>query len=276
MKKDLYSIEGKVLKQVELPKQFNEPVRHDLIKRAVLAIHSSKRTPYGADPEAGKRSSSILSKRRRRYRGSYGRGISRSPRKVLTKRGSQFYFVGAFATNTVGGRRSHPPKSGKKWLLDINKKERRKAIRSALAATINESLVKARGHKVEKIPSIVESKIENISKTKEIKQVLFSLGLKEELLRVSKKKVRAGRGKLRGRKYKVKTGPLLVVSKNCPLEKSAVNMLGVDVCQIKDINAELLAPGTIPGRLTVYTEDALKILEEKKLFTNEKVREDKK
>ena len=88
MKKDLYSIEGKVLKQIELPKQFNEPVRHDLIKRAVLAIHSSKRTPYGADPEAGKRSSSILSKRRRRYRGSYGKGISRSPRKVLTKRGS--------------------------------------------------------------------------------------------------------------------------------------------------------------------------------------------
>jgi len=32
---------------------------------------------------------------------------------------------------------------------------------------------------------------------------------------------------------------------------------GVDVCRVAALNVELLAPGTHPGRLTVWTEDAI-------------------
>ena len=39
--------------QVELPFVFNEPVRDDLIKRAVHALQANARQPYGADPRAG-------------------------------------------------------------------------------------------------------------------------------------------------------------------------------------------------------------------------------
>ena len=53
---------------------------------------------------------------------------------------------GAEAPNTVGGRRAHPPKAEKEWELKINSKERKKAFRSALAATAQESYVSARGH----------------------------------------------------------------------------------------------------------------------------------
>ena len=53
---------------IELPAQFVEPVRPDLVKRAVEAIQSHKRQAYGADPEAGMRHSANVSKRRRKYR----------------------------------------------------------------------------------------------------------------------------------------------------------------------------------------------------------------
>ena len=42
-----------------------------------------------------------------------------------------------------------------------------------------------------------------------------------------------------------------------PLERSVRNLPGVDVCRVAALNVELLAPGTHPGRLTVWTEDAI-------------------
>jgi large subunit ribosomal protein L4e len=202
--------------------------------------------------------------------------MARTPRKTLWHRGTQFGWVGAFAPNTVGGRRAHPPKASKDWSMNINIKERRKAIRSALAATINEALVKKRGHIFKELPTVLDSKIESINKTKKVKDLLVKLGLEKELERASVKKVRAGRGKMRGRRYKRRKGPLLVVSKSCPLEKAAKNIPGLDICIIKNINAELLAPGAVPGRLTIYSEDAISKLSKLKLFTNNIVKEDKK
>lgn len=274
MKAKLKSIDGKSGKEMVLPKQFNEPVRNDIIKLAVLSLQSIKRQPYGAKPGAGMRASAELSRRRHNYRGSYGLGISRVPRKIMSRRGTRMNWVGAFAPGTVGGRRAHPPKAEKIWEKKINKKERRKAIRSALSATVIAELVKKRGHLINDYPLIIEDKFENLEKTKEVRQVLEILGLKEELKRCSVRKIRAGKGKSRGRKYKTKKGPLLVVSKDCKLMKSASNILGVDVEIVNNLNAELLAPGTMPGRVSIYTESAIKKLEEDRLFTNNPVKKE--
>ena len=92
------------------------------------------------------------------------------------------------------------------------------------------------------------------------------LGLEKELERVSEKKVRAGKGKSRGRKYKKKNGPLIVVSKKDKLSRAAVNILGIDVVDVKSLNAELLAPGAKAGRLTLWTKGAIHILEKDNLF----------
>lgn len=250
-----------------LPRQFSEPYRPDLIRRAVLALQSAARQRYGASPEAGLRHSSKLSKRRRKYRGCYGFGISRVNRKILSRRGMRMFWVGAFSPQTVGGRRSHPPKAEKILTQKINCKENQKAIRSAIAATILKEVVKSRGHKVPNdYPFVLSSEVEKISKTKEVKQMLKTLGLNEELSRSLIKKVRAGFGKIRGRKYRKRKGILFVVSDNCPLIKAAQNVPGTEAAVVKTLNAELLAPGAMPGRITLWTEKALERLEKEKLF----------
>ncbi len=268
MESKILDLENNEKGKINLPKQFEEALRPDLIKRAVLAIMSHKRQSYGAKPEAGKRASVRISKRRHDYRGSYGFGISRVPRKILSRRGTRMNWQGAFAPGTVGGRRAHPPKSEKILWQKINKKERKKAIRSAISATINKELVKKRGHKIKyNYPLIIDSAIENIDKTKKVKDILIKLGLKEELERCEKKKIRAGKGKSRGRKYKKKKGPLIIVSEDCKLTKSACNIPGMDICKVKNINVGLLAPGAVPGRLTLWSKKAVEILEKEKLFT---------
>ncbi len=249
-----------------LPAQFDERVRPDLIKRAVISLRTKRRQPYGSKPEAGMRHSSRISKRRRDWRGSYGMGISRVPRKVMIRRGSRFNWTGATIPSTVGGRRAHPPKAERNWEEKINKKERQKSIRSAIAATVLPEHVEKR-HKLPKdYPFILSSEIEDITKTSEIMKIMTDLGLEEELERVKQKKIRSGKGKMRGRKYSKKKGPLVVVSEECPLVKAARNIEGVDVVPVRELNAELLAPGTVPGRLTLWTEKAIDVLKEEELF----------
>ncbi len=271
MKLTIKTADNKTKGSIELPEQFNEPVRTDIIKRAVLAIQSRKRQPYGADPEAGKRASAYVSKRRHSYKSTYGIGQSRTPRKVMSFRGSRFNWVGAFAPQTVGGRRAHPPKASKIWELLINKKERRKAIRSAMAATIIKEIVKERGHKIpEDYPFAIADELQEINKTNELIKALVNLGFKEELERAAEKKIRAGKGKRRGRKYKTKKSLLIVTSKECPLIKAAENITGIEAVTAEELNAELLAPGTMPGRATLYTESAIKKIKEEQLFMNKR------
>tara|TARA_Y100000310_G_scaffold342247_1_gene444619 strand:- start:27115 stop:27921 length:807 start_codon:yes stop_codon:yes gene_type:complete len=267
MKLDILDTTKKKTGEIDLPKQFDEDIRQDLVSRAVLALQSSKILPYGATPEAGKRSSANLSKRRRKYRGMYGFGISRTPRKVLSRRGTRMYWVGAVSPNTIGGRRAHPPKSEKKFVKKINKKERKLAIRAGISATVVSDLVKKRGHIVpENYPFILDKKFEDLSKTREVMQSLNAFGLSKELERVDKKIIRSGKGKHRGRKYKTKKGPLIVVSKQGKIMKAADNIPGIEIINVKNLNASVLAPGEVPGRLTLWTTGAIETLEKEKLF----------
>ncbi len=269
MKLDVYNFEGKKESTIELPQEFEKELRPDLIKRAVLYLQSLFRQPYGAKEKAGMRHSADLSRRRRKYRGSYGKGISRVPRKILSRRGLNFVWVGAVAPGTVGGRRAHPPKAEKVWAKKINKKERRQAILSALNAALNKDLVVERGHKVpENYPFAIINDFEKVSKTKDAVKILESLGFKEELERAKVKKVRAGKLKNRGRPYKKKKSLLIVVSENCAVKDALSNVPGVDVVRVDELNALLLAPGTHYGRATLFTDKALELLKEKKLFLN--------
>jgi large subunit ribosomal protein L4e len=250
-----------------LPAQFAETVRPDLIKRAVEVIWSHERQPYSADPRAGKKASAKLSRRRREYRGSYGHGISRVPRKILSRNGTQMNWVAAFAPGTVKGRPAHPPVASKDWQQKINDKERRKAIRSALAATVNRHLVMQHGYALPAhYPFIISNAFESLDKTSAVEQALNTLGLDQELVRASRKKIRAGKGKARGRKYRTATGPLIVVGGECRLLKAAKNLAGVDVKNVARLNASVLAPGAVPGRLTLFTLNAIEKLTKEKLF----------
>lgn len=248
MKTNIYSLANTKQEAIDLPIQFLEPVRKDLIKRAVLAMQSHRYQPYGTDPRAGTRQGRTTSKRRRKFSTVYGTGSSRVRRKAMWRRGSQFGWVGAFIANAVKGRAAFPPNAEKVIKEKINKKERKKAIRSAIAASEFK---------------IVEDKLESIAKTKEFLNALIRLGYEKDL---GSRKIRAGKGKMRGRKYKTRKAPLVVVSKDCPTIKAGRNLLGLDIVEVQNLNAELLAPGTLPGRKAIWTKSAVDRLEKERLF----------
>ena len=267
MKLDVLDATSNKIGELRLPSQFEEDFRPDLIQRAVLAVQSHKRQVYAASQEAGKRASAKLSRRRRDYRGSYGIGISRVPRKIMSRRGTRMNWVGAFAPGTVGGRRAHPPKSKKILYKKINAKEKAKAIRSAISATISKEAVAGRGHLIpNNYPFILDEGFELIKKTKDVIEAFKKLGLENEIFRLEEKVIRAGKGKSRGRKYRRKKGLLIVVSKKNNLIEAVSNISGIDVVDVKSLNAELLAPGTKAGRLTLWTSAAINILEKEGLF----------
>lgn len=267
MKLPIIDMNNKKVGDRELPAQFGEAYRPDLILRAVHALHTQRRQPYGNHPDAGFRHSHHVSKRRRDWKTSYGFGISRVARKVLSHRGTRMFWVGTFSPQTVGGRRAHPPKAEKIWAEDINEKELRKALRSALAATVQKKIVSGRGHKLpEAYPFVLDGGAEKTTKTKAVANALRAWGFDAELARGAVKKVRAGKGKWRGRRYQKKKSVLLVTAQDCPLLKAARNIPGVDAVPVQKLNAELLAPGGMPGRVTLWTTSALSLLEKNKLF----------
>jgi large subunit ribosomal protein L4e len=244
-KVNLYALDGTVKEKIDLPKVFETPYRPDIIKKSFEVIHSNQRQPYGSDPLAGTRHA-VASVGK-------GRGMSRVPR--LTQGQSA-----ALAPNVVSGRRAHPPKVERDWKEKMNKKENRLARNSALAATATKEIVTKRGHRFDDkvtLPIVIDDDFENLKKTKEVVEVLEKIGIDSDILRSANgKHVRAGKGKMRGRRYRVPKS-LLIVSVKEGLEKSSVNLSGVDITKPQHLNIEHLAPGGIAGRLTVFTKSAL-------------------
>jgi large subunit ribosomal protein L4e len=243
-------------------------VRDDIYKKAVLSELSLFRQEKGADPLAGKRSAINVSKRRKAFRSTYGRGGSRNPKKVLWSRGSQMRFVGAFAPNTVGGRKAHAPKAQKILFKGLNNKEWLMAIQSGISASLSRDLVMANGQKVsENYPMVLDDSVEKMDKTKDFREMLTKLGFTDELERTSIRKVRAGKGTMRNRTYKTKRSFLVVVSSSeVPLFKSGRNFRGMDVLPADMLLASDFGMSEKPGRAVLFTksgaEEFLEVLKE--------------
>lgn len=245
-KVNVYKIDGTSTDKIDLPSVFDSAYRPDIIKKSFDVLHSNKRQPYGSDPFAGaKHSTASVGK---------GRGQSRVPRLSQGRRA-------ALAPCVVGGRRAHPPKVERNWKEKINKKEKSIAINSALAATKEKEIVMQRGHKFDDkitLPIIVEDKFENIKKTKDVIDTLEKIGIYEDVIRATNgKHIRSGKGKARGRRYKIPKS-ILIVTKKDDIIKSSRNLTGVNIVKPENINIEHLAPGGIAGRLTIFTKSALK------------------
>ncbi len=263
MKTEILDVDGKKTKEIELPKFFSYPVRKDIISKVLEAKKTMQ--PYSPSLVAGKQhaASGKIVHRRHVWRSGYGRGMSRIPRKIMTRKGSQFNWVGAEVSATRGGRRAHPPKVISMInTLKINKKEAKTALMSALSATADKKQIASRYERIEekdlkKLPIIVETKITKI-KTKELLESMKKI-LGEKIFQISlkKKEVRSGKGKSRGRKYKSSAGILIVIGKNEKMKAGAFYIRNTENLGISD-----LAEGG-PGRLVIYTENAIKGLEEK-------------
>ncbi len=249
----VYSMEGEPLKTVDLPAVFRADVRADLIRRAVTAFQANRRQTYGPNPRSGMKHSV-------RWSGK-GHGVSRVPR---LRDGS----TGAQAPGTVGGRRAHPPRLESNWTKKVNAHERALARNAALAALRDPKIVSARGHRFDaalSLPVILEDAIETLEPedgaTREGLGILERLGLRDDVVRAKAgRHVRAGRGKMRGRRVRTPTSLLFVVKEPSKVRRLFGNLPGVDVVTPASLNAEVLAPGGDPGRLAVFSEGALEIL----------------
>ncbi|MBN2598964.1 MAG: 50S ribosomal protein L4, partial [Candidatus Thermoplasmatota archaeon] len=215
IKVNVYSMDGTVKEKMDLPKIFDTPYRPDIIKKSFEVIHSNQRQVYGSDPLAGMRHA-VASVGK-------GRGMSRVPRLTQGQ-------AAALAPNVVGGRRAHPPKVERNWKEKMNKKENTLARNSALAATADTAVVKQRGHRFDEkitLPIVVDDDFEKIKKTKEVIQVLEKIGIYSDVLRSADgKHVRAGKGKMRGRRYRIPKSLLIVTTKDV-VGKSSDNLSGV-------------------------------------------------
>jgi large subunit ribosomal protein L4e len=259
---NVYDLDGNVKKKIELPEVFKTEYKPSVIKRVVLALQSNRRQKYGSDPRAGKRTSAHYHGKRRKRFTMMNREMSRIPR--IHGKVGMLGFRARFAPHAVKGRRAHPPKAEKNWVQKANKKEVELSLKSALAAAASLDMVRSHGYYAEPgSPIIFINDFENLEKTKDVFRVLNAVGLEKDLSRAKEKKVRAGKGKRRGRKYKKKKGVLIVVSNDCKLLKAAKNLAGTDVCTVNSLNTELLAPGAQAGRLTVLTEASLEALKKR-------------
>lgn len=243
---NVYGVDGSVQKQIDLPKAFSTEFRPDLISRASVSILANSRQPYSPKPGAGMRHSvSTWGK---------GHGVSRAQRIKGAFRGAQ-------SPNNVGGRRAHPPRIETDHSKKMNAKEMRFARLSALAAIANPGKVQARGHKFSDevtLPIVLIDDAEKIESTKDAMGLLEKIGLSDDLMRAENgRRIRAGHGKMRGRRYRNRKSVLFITSGICPAKKSFSNILGVDVVTIDSVNVEQLAPGGLAGRLTIMSEAAM-------------------
>ncbi|PUU80168.1 ribosomal protein L4 domain-containing protein [Tuber borchii] len=140
---------------------------------------------------------------------------------------------------------------------------------SALTASAAAPLVQARGHCISTVPElllvIADSAFTTMNKTRAAVELLKSVGAYQDVTRASKsRKIRAGKGKLRGRCHRQRRGPLVIINSADENAQSAVksfrNIPGVETAPVTSLNLLQLAPGGYLGSFVVWTESAFNAL----------------
>jgi large subunit ribosomal protein L4e len=239
--------------EVAVPHVFLAPIRNDIVHFVFYNLNKNRRQAYAVNKEAGMLYNAES--------WGTGRAVARIPR--VGGSGTHRSGQGAFGNMCRGGRMFNPTTTWRRWHRKVNLTQRRHAVASAIAASAVPSLVLARGHRVNQVPELplVVDHL-NYDKTVDVISVLKRLGLKDELDKVNEtKKVRAGQGKYRNRRYKTRKGPLVVFSNEDRLiAQNARNIPGVETCHVDRLNLLQLAPGSHLGRLIVWTKSAFERL----------------
>lgn len=255
MKAILYSSNGEKKSEIALPSLFETVIRDDLASKYFELEKTHQ--PYSHDPMAGRKhsASGTISHLRHDWKGHYGKGISRVPRKTMSRRGVQFFWVGAEVASTRGGRRVHGPVLYRTY-RKMNKKEASLALNSAFAATAHKNLILKRYSSLKDVasaPAVIE---ELPAKTKLLFEALEKIYGSMFSLVLQNREVRAGRGKSRGRKYKSNAGLLIIKARDEKGTFSGLDVKSADKVEIADLYPL--------GRLTLYTRKAIEQLGGKK------------
>jgi large subunit ribosomal protein L4e len=244
-----------VASEIKLPQVFSAPLRHDIVTFVHDNLSRNTRQAHGINFFSGMKTASLS--------WGTGRAVARIPRM----RGSGTHRSGQGANGNMcrAGRMAHPLRTWRRWHRKVNLKQRRHALAAAIAATAVAPLVIARGHRVMSVPQlplIFSDDINNVSKAKEACKIFKDFKVAEDILRVKNaKKIRAGKGKLRNRRFKNRRGPLVIGDdKSTNLARAVRNIPGVDYLNVNRLNIRHLAPGGHLGRFCIWTESAIKRL----------------
>ncbi|CEP07253.1 hypothetical protein [Parasitella parasitica] len=255
---NVYSIQKSdmITNAITIPSVYRAPIRPDIVRFVHANMAKNKRQPYAVSTKAGEQTSANS--------WGTGRAVARIPR--VNGSGTQRAGQAAFGNMCRGGRMFAPTNVMRQWHVKINVNQRRFATVSALAASGLPSLVMARGHrisKLEEVPMVVEDKIESLVRTREAVETLKSIHAYSDVEKVIRsRKLRAGQGKLRNRRFRQRRGPLIVYNRDNGLVKAFRNILGVEVVNVRHLNVLQLAPGGHLGRFIIWSESAFALLDE--------------
>ena len=164
-----------------------------------------------------------------------------------------------------------PTKVWRKWHQKINLNQKRFATASAIAASSSTALLFARGHNVSNVPEVplvVSSTAfadAAVAKTSAALALLKAVGAGADIEKVkNSRKLRAGKGKLRGRRHTQRRGPLVIYNPEedgKELVKAFRNIPGVETSSVYSLNLLQLAPGGHLGRFIVWTSSAFSALD---------------
>uniref|UniRef100_A0A6U3NQW2 Large ribosomal subunit protein uL4 C-terminal domain-containing protein n=1 Tax=Ditylum brightwellii TaxID=49249 RepID=A0A6U3NQW2_9STRA len=251
----IFSLTGEKSGETALPNVMTAPIRPDIVQFVHTNMAKNSRQAYAVSIRAGKQVSASS--------WGTGRAVARIPR--VGGGGTSRSGQGAFGNMCRGGRMFAPTKTWRKWHRKINVTQKRYAVSSALAATAVPALVMARGHRVDEVPEIplvLDNAIESSKKTSAAKDILAAVGALEDVEKAGdSKKIRAGKGKMRGRRYTLRRGPLIVYASNDGVEQAFRNLPGVELCCVSRLNLLQLAPGGHMGRLCVWSQAAFDSLD---------------
>jgi len=246
----VFSTEGVAQESTTLPAVFTVPIRPDIVNFVHTNMAKNHRQPYAVSKRAGHQTSAES--------WGTGRAVSRIPR--VQGGGTQRAGQGAFGNMCRGGRMFAPTKVFRRWHRHVNVNQKRYAVASALAATAVPALVMARGHRVEEVPEmplVVDTSLQTCSKTTAALATLKALGASAEVDKVKdSKKIRAGKGKMRNRRYVQRRGPLVIYDKSEGIHLAFRNLPGVETACVDRLNLLTLAPGGHMGRFCVWTQAA--------------------
>ncbi|KIJ11980.1 hypothetical protein PAXINDRAFT_171484 [Paxillus involutus ATCC 200175] len=250
------STSGEPSTSLPLPAVLTAPIRLDVVAQVHKSMAKNKRQAYAVSEKAGHQTSAES--------WGTGRAVARIPR--VGGGGTHRSGQAAFGNMCRGGRMFAPTKTWRRWHVKVNQNQRRFATVSALAASALPSLVLARGHRIEEIaqvPLVIASAAESLKKTKEAVALLKSVNAYSDVVKVSNsRKLRAGKGKLRNRRYRQRRGPLVVYNEDNGIVKAFRNLPGVELVNVRRLNLLQLAPGGHLGRFIIWTEGAFALLDE--------------
>jgi len=251
----VFSLTGDKSGETPLPAVMTAPLRPDVVQFVHTNINKNKRQAYAVSPWAGKQVSASS--------WGTGRAVARIPR--VGGGGTSRSGQGAFGNMCRGGRMFAPTKTWRRWHRKVNGAQRRYAVASALAASAVPALVMARGHKIDDVPEVplvVDDALEATAKTAAAKDILAALGALDDVTKsANSKKIRAGKGKARGRRYVLRRGPLVIYKTNDGVERAFRNLPGVELCCVDRLNLLQLAPGGHMGRFCIWSQSALDALD---------------